>query len=107
MRMFKKLSQFTKSEIDKAFNKAHRVLLHDGLTLLQSPAQKDFGRILIIASKKVGNAPERNKLRRQIKAIFFENRLWEKPYDMIAILRPHAKTLSFQELQTLILSAKK
>ena len=104
MRIFKKISQFSKPEIDTAFKQAHRVLVHDGLTLLQSPAQKEYGRILIITPLKVGSAPERNKLRRQIKALFFENKKYEQPFDLIALVRAPLKDLSFNELQKLLFS---
>ena len=57
-----------------------------------------------MASRKVGNAPERNKLRRQIKNIFFENKLYEMNYDWIAILRPTIKELTFDQLKELILT---
>lgn len=107
MRLFKKISQFSKSEIDVAFKRAHGVLKHDGLTVLCAPAQKEYGRILIIASKKVGNAPQRNRLRRQFKNIFFENKLWETKQDTIVILRAAAKDIPFAFLQEFLLKAVK
>jgi len=43
-----------------------------------------FGKILIIIPGKTGNAIKRNKIRRQIKAIFYEEKLFEKP-DILVI----------------------
>ncbi len=103
MKIYRSISQFSKAEIDNAFGQAHRVLSHDGLTLLKSKGQKEFGRILIIIPKKVGTAPERNKIKRQIKTIFYEHKLYEKAIDWIAIVRQPIKKLSFEQLKKLLL----
>ena len=101
----RKLTQFTKTEIDNLFKKARRVLSHGGLTVLIGPRQKDFGRILIMASKKIGNAPVRNKLRRQLKSIFYEHKLYEKELDWIILPKPAVTQNSFQELTDLMMRA--
>ena len=57
----KKISKFTKREIDYLFCHARRVVKNQFCTILVAPRQNtEFGRVLIIASRKVGNAPERN-----------------------------------------------
>ena len=103
----RKLTQFAKKEIDTLFKKARRVLSQDGLTILIGPRQQDFGRILIMASKKIGNAPTRNKLRRQLKAIFYEQKLYEKDWDWIILPKPEITKKSFQELAELMQLAVK
>jgi ribonuclease P protein component len=55
----------------------------------------------------VGNAPERNKIRRQIKSIFYEEKLFELSYDYVIIVYKQILRLSFQELKTLLLSSIK
>lgn len=100
-RIARAITQFKKQEVDTLFESARRVHKEPGITLLKSPRQRDIGRILIIIPRKVGNAPTRNKLRRQLKAIFYERRLYEKEFDWIAILRPEAQCLSFDRLQAL------
>ena len=107
IKIARKLTQFTKKEIDTLFNKAHRVLSHDGLTVLIGPRQKDFGRILIMVSKKVGNAPTRNKLRRQLKSIFYENKFYEKDWDWIILPKPSVVQNTFQQLHDLMMRALK
>ena len=103
--IFRKLTQFSKGEIDRAFASAKRVVKHPGLTLLSAPKQGDFARILIVVSRKVGTAPQRNKLRRQIKTIFFEDKMFEGERDLIALLRAPATELTFDELKKLLLKA--
>ncbi len=104
-RIARAITQFTKREVATLFKTARRVSKHDELTILQAPGQGTIGRILIIIPKKVGNAPTRNKLRRQIKAIFYEQRFYEKEFDWAVILRPAAKTLTFAQLKKYINSA--
>jgi ribonuclease P protein component len=104
-RAAKDLSRFSKPEIDKAFKKARRVVKHAGLHLLVAPQQGPHGRILIIIPRKVGKSPERNKIKRRLKAIFYEEKLYEKGFDCIAIAKPGAAQISFDELKKLLLQA--
>ena len=63
------------------------------------------GRILIVTSRKVGTAPKRNLLRRRLKAIFYEEKLFQHSYDVVVYCRKSATDLSFEELKTLLLDA--
>jgi ribonuclease P protein component len=101
----RKITQFSKQEIDQLWEKVHPVLKHDGFLLLRAPRQGAIGRILIIISKKIGNAPTRNTLRRQIKAIFYENDIFNKTYDWIMVTKKPITNLTFQELKQLLLPA--
>ena len=66
------LSKFTKKEIDMLF-KAVRVMGKiPAALLLGAPATQEYGRLLLVVSKKTGNAPQRNKLRRRLKDIFYK-----------------------------------
>lgn len=101
----RKLTQFTKKEIGIQFQRARLVLKHSAFTILFAPRLIDFSRILIITSRKVGNAPQRNKIRRRIKSLFYEEKLFTSPYDCIVIVRKEAVDLSFAELKKLLLQA--
>ena len=100
-----KISRFTKKEIDTLFATVRRRVKNPTLDILLGPRQKDFGRILIIASRKVGNAPERNKIRGRLKSIFYEEKLYETPYDCIVIVKKGAVSLTFAALKKLLYSA--
>ena len=102
--MGRKITQFTKKEIDYLFTHARRVLKNSAFTLLFSPRQLDFGRVLIVTSRAVGNAPERNKIRRRIKSLFYEEKLFEAPFDCAVIVYKKAKELSFEQLKEIILN---
>jgi len=99
------LSRFTKKEVDAFFKIARRVVRHQGLYILLAPAQKPHGRILVIASRKVGNAPTRNKVRRQFKAIFYEQRYYTHGLDCVIIMKKEGAQLPFATLQELLARA--
>ena len=103
--LVRNLSRFTKKEIDALFKKARRVIKHQGLHILVAPKQKEYGRILIIASRKTGNAPTRNKIRRRLKSIFYEQELYKQEYDCIVIVKKEGPLLTFEQLKKLLVQA--
>jgi len=96
------ISPFTKSEIATIFKQARRCLKHSGLDILLNPKMHDAGRILIVASAKVGNAVKRNKIRRRLKALFYEKKLMDQAYDCFVIIKKEGIELSFDELSALL-----
>jgi ribonuclease P protein component len=101
------LSKFSESEIPKLLKSARRVVKHPGLDFLVAPKAHELARILVITPKRVGNAPERNKVRRRIKALFYEAGLPQGLYDCIAIIKKDGAQLPYEELQKIILDALK
>lgn len=104
--LIRKITQFSKTEIDELWKKARRVVKHNGLHLLQAPKSDKIARILMIIPKRIGSAPVRNKIRRQLRHLFYENELYDGDTDWIAIVKPPAVQLSFQEIEDLFLSAQ-
>jgi ribonuclease P protein component len=102
----RKISKFTKREIDYLFCHARRIARNQFCIILVAPRQKEeFGRVLIIASRKVGNAPERNLIRRRIKSIFYEEKLFLLNFDCVVIAYKNMVSLPFDQLKSLLLSA--
>ncbi|MBM18317.1 MAG: ribonuclease P protein component [Epsilonproteobacteria bacterium] len=97
------LSKFSKKELDSFFKHAKRVYRNQAFTILANPKQQDIARILVIIPKKYGNAPARNLIKRRLKSIFWEEQLYTKKNDIIFIVRPDAKKLSFQDLKNVCL----
>ncbi len=76
---------------------------NQAFTILIAPTTHPFGRILMMVPKKYGNAPERNTLRRRLKTIFVENKLYEHKMELVVITRPTAKNYDFLQLSKLLL----
>lgn len=96
------ISSFRASEIPHIFNQAKQIYKSKELTILAAPCSLSFGRVLIIASRKYGNSPQRNLIKRRIRAIFYENQLYNNHKDFIIITRSALQKLSFQALQNLL-----
>jgi len=109
----KNLSTFTNTEVTEILKKAKRALKHPGLDILchPSPSALNHGRILVVTSRKVGPAVQRNLIRRRLKAIFYEEKLYEQKWDYICIIKPvfsePAKkaciTLTFEQLKEILI----
>ncbi|HML19414.1 MAG TPA: ribonuclease P protein component [Candidatus Dependentiae bacterium] len=96
---------FTQKDIKALFSKARRVLRQPGLDVLLAPKKFVSGHLLVVTPRKIGNAPERNKVRRRLKAVFYEEKLFETPYDCIVIVKPGGIKISFSQLREMLLSA--
>jgi ribonuclease P protein component len=101
----RKTVKFTKHDVKTLFAKAKRVLRQPGLDILLAFSDRPQGRLLIVTSRFVGNAPERNKIRRRLKAIFYEQQLFEQPYDCIVIVKKGGVGISFDTLHAYLLQA--
>lgn len=98
----KHLSDFTQKEITAIFRKSSRVYKGPGLDILMAPALKEFGRVLVVTPRKVGTAPERNRIRRRIKALFYEHKLYENLFDTCIIIKKSGIDYNIQELIPII-----
>lgn len=94
------ITQFSRTDIAQLFKQAKTVFKARGIHLKRAPRLLDFGRILIVIPRKYGNAPARNKLRRQIRQIFYQEKFHEQPYDWILCAFSEAQALNFDELRS-------
>jgi len=97
------MRSFTKKEIEKLFKTARRIAKESSCDLLIAPKTDSQAGLLVVTSRKVGNAPERNKIRRRLKAIFYENKLYEQAFDCIIIVKKAGNELSFDQWKTVLL----
>lgn len=97
------LSRFTKKEILRALYTAQTASRLPGLDIKYLPRTGIFSRILIITPAKAGSAPQRNLIRRRIKALFYENELYKSSYDWIIFVKKGACNYSFSDLKRNIL----
>jgi ribonuclease P protein component len=63
-----------------------------------------YGRILIILPKKIGNSPFRNLIKRRIRAIFFNRKIYTLKYDFVFIAQKGIDKLSFNELENIFIN---
>ncbi len=95
----RRITQFTRSDIVRLLRKGQRIYRAPELDVRVHPAQDDIGRILIIIPKRVGNAPKRNTIRRRLKALFYQEHLYQYGYDWAWFIKPEGASLSYHELR--------
>lgn len=101
----KHISSFTPLEVQKIFKNAQKKVHTLGLRILISPTGNSYGRILVITPRRSGNAPQRNRIRRRLKAIFVTEKLYENKYDYIVLVHNQAIHTPFEKLKKLLLQA--
>lgn len=101
----KHISRFSNAEIAQIFKKARRAVRHPGLDILCTPAAQKSARILVVTSRKVGNSPQRNLIRRRLKSLFYEMGHCDQGVDCVVIVKPAGIALDVEELKILLASA--
>lgn len=100
-----RISQFTPREVRTVFAQGRRYSFDPGLTFIITPCLGAKGRILVITPRKLGNAIERNTLRRRLKSAYFELGLYTKGFDCLVLSRRKAVALPYQQLAALLQQA--
>lgn len=102
----KNISRFSRPEIDQLFKQARGVSRSLFFTLLAAPRGKEQARILIIIPRTAANAVARNRLRRRLKAIFYQQEFYKTmPVDLAFIARKGAATIPFNDLKKILANA--
>lgn len=93
------ITRFSKPEIENLFTAAKRIIRLTAFYILRAPGQQTSGRALLVIPKKIGNAPQRNKLRRQLKEILWQLEIYKQPYDWVIIAKKTPQPIIFAELK--------
>lgn len=104
-RIARLITSFSNKEIGNLLKSARIATRHPGLDIRVAASSAAYARVLVITPRKMGSAPERNKIRRQIKAIFYTNKLFENKKDLIVYCKKGCSNLSFTELTAYIMQA--
>lgn len=108
MTIFRKLFNFTRQEIDSTFNTVCKKHYNQGLKLLESPFTSTtltHGKLLVIIPRTSGKAHDRNKFKRQARAIFYENNLHLKKSSWILLVRKGGLDISYDNLKKFLISS--
>jgi len=97
--IYKTISQCTQKDVTEFFFQSKKLPRSSFWDVRFFPTTETPNRILIIISKKCGNAPERNKLKRQIKTIFYEEKIYEKGFSWVCIIKKPLMEKSFDYIK--------
>ena len=98
------ITSFSPEERRKLFNTARNVIYHSGLDVRIAHTTNPLARILIVTPKRCGNAPQRNRIRRRLKALFYEEKLYQRSYDILVLCKKSGIDLTYQELRAFLTS---
>ncbi len=101
----KNISSFTQQDIAYLLKNSHVKARVPGLRVLLAPANFNYGRILIITPRQSGKAVYRNKIRRRLKTIFYEQKLFLHGHDCVVIVKKEGIHTSFENLKKLLYQA--
>ena len=103
------LFSFKRSEAEVFFDSGllfYRCSLFVLLCSPSIPVHRNYGKLLIVISRKVGKSVLRNKIRRRIKEIFFKNKIYKVfSGSFCLICRKGIAESSFGELEAELLRA--
>jgi ribonuclease P protein component len=98
------ITKFSKKEIQNLFKKSYTILHKAEIDIKIAPKMENFGKILIITPKNIGNAPKRNLIRRRIKSIFYQEKMYNLGYDFIAFCKKGITNFGFEEIKNIFQS---
>ena len=101
----KNISSFTQQDITHLLKNAHVKARTPGLRVLLATSPYSYGRILVITPRHSGNAVKRNKIRRRLKALFYQNNFYKHSYDCVVIVKKEGILTSFEDLRKLLTKA--
>jgi len=101
MTQFRKIFSHSRSDITQAFSKAKPVFSGSGIKVLYAP-HAHLGRLLVVIPRTSGKACERNRFRRRVKSLFYEEKWYAQSGFWIVIAYQRALALDFDALKSLL-----
>lgn len=98
------ITKFSQKEIQDLFKRSKKVFQQPELEIRKAKTYQEFGKILIVTPKQIGSAPLRNKIKRRIKSIFYQEKLYTKGYDFIVLCKKGIDKIDFFDLKKILLS---
>lgn len=102
MPIYKKLFNFKQNEVILLFKSALFRYFINGMNVIIAPAKLSHGRLLIIIPATSAAAVERNRIKRQLKSIFYENKFYNCPYDVALRIKKEAVLTDFDQLRLIM-----
>jgi ribonuclease P protein component len=103
----RRITLFTKKEIAHFIRSSRLIINRPELDIRVARENTSYalGRILIATPKRIGTAPQRNLVRRRLKAIFYQEQLYNYPYVFLVFCKKKSTLLTFTELKTILAHA--
>jgi len=93
---------WTQSAIKSLFYKARVVYRDTRMTIKNARNAELMGSLVVVVPKKIGSAPQRNLIKRRIRAIFLEKKLAATGLDWVFFIKQPLHQVPFAELVAII-----
>jgi len=93
---------WTQSAIKSLFYKARVVYRDARLTIKNARNAELIGRLVVVVPKKIGSAPQRNLIKRRIRALFSEKKLASMGFDWVFFIKQPLHQVPFSQLVAII-----
>ncbi len=109
------MQKLTKQEINRMFKTASRVFRHPAFDVLAEPvgppsasrgtnfSPESQGRLVVVTPGHIGNAVQRNKIRRRLKALFAKHQVAPMGKDLIIVAKKPSVSLEFEKVEHLFM----
>jgi ribonuclease P protein component len=104
-RVARTLYRFEAAEVKTILKRGKRVLKTPTCDIIVTPKAHENGRVLVITPRRIGKASQRNKVRRRIKALFYEQKFYGRGVDCITIIKKEGIDTPFDELVSIFKTA--
>ncbi len=99
----RQITSWRRPEIELLFKKSYRAFTSPAFDVRLARTSDIIGKILVITPRKTGSAPERNRFRRRVKAIFYQEKLYQRGYHWVIFAKKGGLAASFQSIKALML----
>lgn len=83
------------------FKTAPRIFKHVAFDILAALSPAPQARLVVVTSRHVGNAVQRNKIRRRLKALFTKYEVASLGKDLIIVTKKSSTSLPFDKIEQL------
>lgn len=97
------ISLWNNDERLAALSQARPVFRSQNFDVRILPKQGPIARLIAITPKKVGSAPLRNLLKRRVKSIFYQDKMYTSANDWVIFFRPSQSVLDYEKLRSQLL----
>jgi ribonuclease P protein component len=105
MSIARRITQWSNDEVGVVLKASYRLLSGKACDIRVAKTTHDIGRLLLIVSRKTGNAPDRNRFKRRVKSIFYQEKLYTKGFDWIIFAKKAGMNAEYPELKTIFMTA--
>ncbi len=96
------VSSFTAREIASLLKQVRHIFTNPQLTIKAGLKNGAHSKILVVTPKKMGTAPMRNLIKRRLKSLFYEEKLFQSPFDIVIYCKKGAELIPYADLKILL-----